>query len=110
MRRDAGGGRLVNVGARPAVEPAGGMIAYTTSKAAVTSMTQCLAKELLEESILVNAVLPSIMDTPANRAAMPDADFDAWPSVEAVAETIAWLASPENTLTTGALVPVYGRG
>ena len=110
LRRDAGGGRLVNVGARPAVEPAGGMIAYTTSKAAVTSMTRCLAQELLEESILVNAVLPSIMDTPANRAAMPDADFDAWPSVEAVAETIAWLASPENTLTTGALVPVYGRG
>ena len=110
MRQEGGGGRLVNVGARPAVEPAGGMLAYTTSKAAVTSMTQCLAKELVDESILVNAVLPSIMNSPANRAAMPDADFDAWPTVDEVAETIAWLASPENTLTSGALVPVYGRG
>ena len=110
MRLEGGGGRLVNVGARPAVEPAGGMLAYTTSKAAVTSMTQCLAKELVDESILVNAILPSIMDTPANRAGMPDADFTAWPTVEEVAETIAWLASPENTLTTGTLLPVYGRG
>ena len=109
IRHEGGGGRIVNVGARPAVEPVGGMLAYTTSKAAVTSLTQCLAKEVLEDSILVNAVLPSIMDTPANRAGMPDADFDAWPTVEAVAETIAWLASPENTLTTGALVPIYGR-
>ena len=110
MRLEGGGGRLVNVGARPAVEPAGGMLAYTTSKAAVASMTQCLAKELVDESILVNAILPSIMDTPTNRAAMPDADFAAWPTVDEVAETIAWLASPENTLTTGALLPVYGRG
>ena len=109
MRHEGGGGRIVNVGARPAVEPVGGMLAYTTSKAAVTSLTQCLAKEVLEDSILVNAVLPSIMDTPANRAGMPDADFTAWPTVDEVAETIAWLASPENTLTTGALVPVYGR-
>ena len=109
MRHEGGGGRIVNVGARPAVEPVGGMLAYTTSKAAVTSLTQCLAKEVLEDSILVNAVLPSIMDTPANRAGMPDADFDAWPTVDEVAETIAWLASPENTLTTGALVPVYGQ-
>ena len=59
---------------------------------------------------MVNAILPSIMDTPANRAGMPDADFTAWPTVEEVAETIAWLASPENTLTTGTLLPVYGRG
>ena len=109
MRQEGGGGRIVNVGARPAVEPVGGMLAYTTSKAAVTSLTQCLAKEVIEDSILVNAILPSIMDTPANRAGMPDADFDAWPTVDEVAETIAWLASPENTLTTGALVPVYGR-
>ncbi|MEE2681304.1 MAG: SDR family NAD(P)-dependent oxidoreductase [Planctomycetota bacterium] len=109
MRQEGGGGRLVNVGARPAVEPVGGMLAYSSSKAAVASMTQCLAKELLDESILVNAVLPSIMDTPANREGMPDADFSIWPTVDEVAETIAWLASPENTLTTGALVPVYGR-
>ncbi len=57
----------------------------------------------------MNAVAPSIMDTPANRAAMPDADFDAWPRVEEVARAMVWLASPANALTTGALVPVYGR-
>ena len=103
------GGRIVNVIARPAIEPAGGMLAYSTSKAAVASLTQCLAKEVIGDGILVNAVAPSIMDTPANRAGMPDADFDAWPKVEEVARTMVWLASPANTLTTGTLVPVYGR-
>ena len=109
MRRSGGGGRIVNVGARPAVVPTGGMIAYSTSKAAVASITQSLAEEVKPDGILVNAVLPSTMDTPANRAAMPDADFSAWPKVEEVAEAICFLASPANALTTGALVPVFGR-
>ena len=103
------GGRIVNVIARPALEPTGGMLAYSTSKAAVASLTQCLAREVLAEGILVNAVAPSIMDTPANRGAMPDADFDAWPKVEEVARAMVWLASPANALTTGTLVPVFGR-
>ena len=103
------GGRIVNVLARPAVEPQGGMLAYSTSKAAVASLTQCLAREVAEEGILVNGVIPSIMDTPANRASMPDADFDRWPKVEEVARAMVWLASPANVLTSGALVPVYGR-
>jgi NAD(P)-dependent dehydrogenase (short-subunit alcohol dehydrogenase family) len=103
------GGRIVNVAARPAVVPAGGMVAYSASKAAVASITQSLAEEVKRDGILVNAVLPSTMDTPANRAAMPNADFNAWPKVEQVAEAIAFLASPANALTTGALVPVYGR-
>jgi NAD(P)-dependent dehydrogenase (short-subunit alcohol dehydrogenase family) len=109
--RSAGGagGRIVNVAARPAVVPVGGMIAYSASKAAVASITQSLAEEVKRDGILVNAVLPSTMDTPANRAAMPNADFDAWPKVEQVAEAIAFLASPANALTSGALVPVYGR-
>jgi NAD(P)-dependent dehydrogenase (short-subunit alcohol dehydrogenase family) len=108
-RRMGGGGRIVNVAARPALEPAGGMVGYTTAKAGVASMTRCLAQELKPAGILVNAVAPSVMDTPANRAAMPDADHAAWPTVEEVAATIAFLASPENTLTSGAIVPVYGR-
>jgi len=103
------GGRIVNVGARPAVAPAGGMVAYTMSKAAVANLTQALAEEVKEDGILVNAVLPSIMDTPDNRKGMPDADHDEWPKVDEVAETIAWLASPANRLTSGALIPVYGR-
>ena len=90
------GGRIVNVAARPAAIPVGGMIAYSTCKAAV-------------ENILVNAILPSVMDTPANRKAMPAADFSLWPQVEQVAEAMVFLASPENALTTGALVPVYGN-
>ena len=109
MKTGKGGGRIINIGARPAILPTGGMIAYTTAKAGVTSLTQSLAEEVKGENILVNAVLPSLMDTKANRAAMPDADFDTWPKVEEVAEAIAFLASPANALTNGALVPVYGR-
>ena len=108
-RSGQAGGRLVNVAARPAVAPVGGMLAYSTSKAAVASLTVCAAEELACEDIWVNAVVPSIMDTAANRAAMPDADHAAWPSVEDVAQTIVFLASPDNRVTRGAVVPVYGR-
>ena len=113
MRAGSGsgaGGCIVNVAARPAIQPVGGMIAYTTAKAAVASLTQCLAEEVRDDGIRVNAILPSILDTPANRQAMPDADFDAWPKPAEVAETIAFLAGPDNRLTSGALVPVFGRG
>ncbi|HJK95173.1 MAG TPA: SDR family oxidoreductase, partial [Polyangiaceae bacterium LLY-WYZ-15_(1-7)] len=71
-------------------------------------LTLGLAEELRDAGVWVNAVAPSIMDTPANREAMPDADFDAWPKVEGVAETIVFLASPRNATTRGAIVPVYG--
>ena len=107
--RGQGGGRIVNVAARPAVQPTGGMIAYTTAKAAVASLTQCLAEEVKDDGICINAILPSTLDTPANRQAMPDADFDAWPKLEEVAEAIAFLAGPANGVTSGALIPVFGR-
>jgi NAD(P)-dependent dehydrogenase (short-subunit alcohol dehydrogenase family) len=103
------GGRIVNVAARPAVQPTGGMIAYTTAKAAVASLTQCLAEEVKQDGICVNAILPSVLDTPANRQGMPDADFDSWPKLDEVARAILSLASPENRVTSGALVPVFGR-
>jgi NAD(P)-dependent dehydrogenase (short-subunit alcohol dehydrogenase family) len=103
------GGRIVNVAARPVVAPEGGMIAYSASKAAVASITQSLAIEVKSEGILVNAVLPSIIDTSANREAMPKADPAKWPKPEQIAETILFLCSPENALTSGALIPVYGR-
>ncbi len=111
MRASPGsGGRIVNVAARVAVEPRTGanMTAYTAAKCAVAGLTQALAEEVAAEGILVNAVLPSIMDTPANRASMPSADFSKWAKVEDVAGTIAFLASPGNTCTRGGLVPVYG--
>jgi NAD(P)-dependent dehydrogenase (short-subunit alcohol dehydrogenase family) len=105
------GGRIVNVAARPALEPRQGanMTAYTAAKAGVAALTAALAEEVAKDGILVNAVAPSIMDTPANRAAMPKADFSAWPKVEEVAATILFLASPENAVTRGAIVPVYGK-
>jgi NAD(P)-dependent dehydrogenase (short-subunit alcohol dehydrogenase family) len=111
MADGGGGGRIVNVAARPALEWRSGavMTAYTASKAAVAAITAALAEEVVKRGILVNAVAPSIMDTPANRAAMPKADHDKWPKVEAVASTILFLASPENQVTRGAIVPVYGR-
>jgi NAD(P)-dependent dehydrogenase (short-subunit alcohol dehydrogenase family) len=107
----AGGGRIVNVAARAALEwrSGAGMTAYTASKAAVAALTAALAEEVAKDGILVNAVAPSIMDTPANRQAMPKADYARWPKVEEVAATIAFLASPDNRVTRGAIVPVYGK-
>jgi len=105
------GGRIVNVSARPALEWRQGknMVAYTAAKAGVAAATAALAEEVADQGILVNAVAPSIMDTPANRAAMPKADYTAWPKVDEVAATILFLASPDNKVTRGAVVPVYGR-
>jgi NAD(P)-dependent dehydrogenase (short-subunit alcohol dehydrogenase family) len=111
MTRSGAGGRIVNVAARAALEWRSGasMAAYAASKAAVAALTVALAEEVVKAGILVNAVAPSIMDTPANRAAMPQADHAAWPKVEEVAATILFLASPDNKVTRGGVVPVYGR-
>jgi len=109
IRKVGGGGRIVNVAARPVVAPVPGMTAYAVSKAGVAALTQALAAELVKDGILVNAVLPSVIDTPANRAAMPSADHTVWPKPAELAEAIGFLASQHNTLTSGALVPVYGR-
>ncbi len=106
--RTSGGGRIVNVGARVVEVPVGGSIAYSVSKAGVTALTRSLSVEARGDGILVNAVLPSIIDTPANRAAMPKADAARWPKPDELARAILWLASPENRLTSGALIPVYG--
>ena len=108
---EAGGGRIVNVAARPGLEwrSGAGMVAYAASKAAVAALTAALAEEVVKDGILVNAVAPSIMDTPANRRAMPKADYSLWPKVEEVAATILFLASPDNRVTRGAIVPVYGK-
>ena len=109
IRKTGDGGRIINVAARPVVAPVGGMAAYVASKAGVASLTQTLAVELAADRILVNAVLPSTIDTPANRASMPKADHASWPKPEEIAEAIAFLASPESSLTSGTLLPVFGR-
>ncbi|MEA2877053.1 MAG: hypothetical protein QOF14_2249 [Hyphomicrobiales bacterium] len=111
FRRSGGSGRIVNVAARPALEPRTGasMTAYTAAKAGVAALTIALGEEVPRDGILVNAVAPSIMDTPANRKSMPKADYAAWPKVEEVAATILFLASPDNAVTRSAIVPVYGK-
>ncbi|HEY9383628.1 MAG TPA: SDR family NAD(P)-dependent oxidoreductase [Gemmatimonadales bacterium] len=107
--RKSGGGRIVNVAARVIEQPAPEMVAYTVSKAGVAALTRSLAVEVRGDGILVNAILPSIIDTPANRAAMPNAKTERWPKPAQLAGTILWLASPANELTSGALIPVYGN-
>lgn len=104
-----GVGRIINVGAFAARDGVAGMTAYSTSKAAVMHLTQSLAEETLSTNITVNAVLPAIMDTPGNRAAMPDADFENWAPLQNVADTISYLAQDTSWHITGALIPVRGR-
>ncbi len=111
LRAGGAGGRIVNVGARAAVERKGGAIAYSVAKAAVVALTECMADEVKTDNILVNVVLPSIIDTPANRRAMPaaaEADGARWPKPEQIAAAIAWLCGPDNQLVSGAALPVYG--
>lgn len=108
-RRMEGTGRIVNVAAKPALVPTRDVVTYAATKSAVAGLTLALAEELAPRGIWVNAIAPSIMDTPANRQSMPDADFDAWPKVDEVAQAIVHLASPDNAVARGAIVPVYGR-
>lgn len=103
-------GRIVNVAAAAAAARAGaGMGAYTASKAGVIKLTESLAEELKDQGVNVNAVLPSIIDTPANRADMPKADFSRWVAPDALAEVILFLASDGARAVTGASIPVMGR-
>jgi NAD(P)-dependent dehydrogenase (short-subunit alcohol dehydrogenase family) len=104
--RAARRGRIVNVASRAVVPPLGGFIAYTVSKSAVIALTQALAQEERPHGIGVNAVLPSTMDTPANRRAMPDADRSGWVTTDAVADVIAYLSSDGAAAVSGACVVV----
>lgn len=103
-------GRIINIGAGGAIKAAMGMGAYAASKAGVHRLTEALAEELAGTSVTVNAVLPSIIDTPTNRADMPDADFSTWVQPAAIAEVIGFLASPAARSITGALIPVSRGG
>ncbi len=102
------GGRIVNVGAVAALKASAGMGAYAASKAGVAKLTEALAEELMPRGITVNAVLPSIIDTPANRAAMPDLDSSRWVSPQSLADVILFLLSRRAASITGALIPVSG--
>jgi NAD(P)-dependent dehydrogenase (short-subunit alcohol dehydrogenase family) len=106
-----GQGSIVIVGSRVADRPWTGAhaSAYTASKAAAVSLGESVAAEVLSHGVRINSVLPSTMDTPANRAAMPKADFSSWVSTESCAEVIAFLLSDGARDVSGARVPVYGR-
>jgi NAD(P)-dependent dehydrogenase (short-subunit alcohol dehydrogenase family) len=101
-------GRIINVGAIGALQAASGMGAYAASKSGVHRLTEALAAEL-KGKITVNAVLPSVIDTAANRASMPKADFSKWVTPQELANVILFLASDEASAVTGALLPVSGR-
>lgn len=107
--RAAGAGRIVNVGAMGALKGASGMGAYAASKGGVMRLTESLADELKLSEITVNAVLPSIIDTPQNRADMPKANFERWVKAQEIAQVIAFLMSDAAGAVTGALVPVTGK-
>jgi NAD(P)-dependent dehydrogenase (short-subunit alcohol dehydrogenase family) len=103
------GGRIVNIGAASGLKAGAGVAAYTASKSGVMRFTESLAEELKARDITVNAVLPSIIDTPPNRRDMPKADFGKWVKPEQLADVIVFLLSDRASAITGALIPVTGR-
>ncbi|MGZ6597818.1 MAG: SDR family NAD(P)-dependent oxidoreductase [Solirubrobacteraceae bacterium] len=104
-----GGGAIVCVGTRAAVQPFKGAAGYIASKAAVIAFSQAVAVEYKDDGIRCNVILPSVIDTPANRASMPNADHERWVKPAEIATVISHLLSPEAAVTSGATIPVYGR-
>ena len=106
---EAGGGGIVCVSARAALEPFAGAAGYAASKAAVIAFVKTVATEYRDDGVRANAILPSVIDTPANRASMPDADHSKWVAPAQIAGVIRFLCSDESAPVSGAAVPVYGR-
>lgn len=104
-----GSGKIINVASRAALKGEAGASIYSASKSAVVSLTESLSAEVKDAGINVNCVLPGLLDTPPNRAAMPDADFSRWVAPEAVADVMLFLASDAARAIHGAAIPVYGR-
>ena len=105
----AGGGAIVCVSSRSALRPFPGAAGYVVSKSAVLALVDALDAEYRKDRIRVNAVLPSVIDTPFNRSSMPDGDFDTWVAPEQIARVIRFLCSDDASVTSGAHLPVYGR-
>jgi NAD(P)-dependent dehydrogenase (short-subunit alcohol dehydrogenase family) len=104
-----GQGAIVNVGTRTATQPAAHLAAYAASKRAVLQLTEALAAELRDGNVTANAILPSVIDTPANRRANPDADYARWVKPEEIARVILFLVGPDARVISGAAIPIYGR-
>lgn len=106
---DAGGGAFVCVSAKAALEPFAGAAGYVTAKAGVLALVRALDAEYRDAGVRANAILPSIVDTPANREAMPDAETSKWVAPAEIARVVRFLVSDDSAVTSGAAVPVYGR-
>ena len=106
---DAGGGSIVCVGTRAAIQPFKGAAGYISSKAAVIAFSNAVAVEYRDDGVRCNTILPSVIDTPGNRASMPNADFERWVKPETIAGVIAFLLGSDSEPTSGAAIPVYGR-
>jgi NAD(P)-dependent dehydrogenase (short-subunit alcohol dehydrogenase family) len=106
---ERGGGSFVAVSARPALRPFAGASAYVTAKAAVLAFVQALDADYRQQGIRANAILPSVIDTPANRAAQPDADYSRWVQPVEIARVVRFLVSEDAAVVTGGAIPVYGR-
>jgi NAD(P)-dependent dehydrogenase (short-subunit alcohol dehydrogenase family) len=104
-----GAGAIVNVSSRPAERSGENIAAYAAAKRAILQLTDAMAAELVEKNVTVNAVLPSTIDTPANRKSMPGADYSKWVSPDAIARVVIFLAGPDARIVSGAHLPVYGR-
>ena len=109
VMRAAGHGRIIAIGSRQAVQPAANVAAYSASKAALVSLVQTVALENKDKNIRANVILPGTMDTPANRAAMPNANFEAWVKTANVAELVVMLAGDVGSEITEAAIPIYGQ-
>jgi NAD(P)-dependent dehydrogenase (short-subunit alcohol dehydrogenase family) len=105
----AGWGRVIAVGSRTAVEPTATLSAYGASKAALVALIRTIALEVKRSGVTANVVLPSVIDTPANRTAQPGADFSRWVKPESIARLLLWLASDGAADVNGAAIPIYGR-
>ena len=106
---ERGGGAYVGVSARPALRPFAGAAGYIAAKGAVLAFVQALDAEYRDHGIRCNAILPSVIDTPANRESQPDADHAKWVAPEEIAKVVRFLVSEDSAATSGAAVPVYGR-
>lgn len=102
-------GKIINVSSRAALHGDAGHAAYSVSKTAIVRLTESMGEDVKNNGINVNCVMPGLIDTPQNRAAMPDADFSKWVSPEAIADVILFLASDGARAINGAAIPVYGR-
>jgi len=104
-----GGGKIVHFSSRAAIEKGANSFAYSSSKQAVLRLVEAVAAETQPQNININAVMPSLIDTPANRASMPDANFANWPTAQQVSKVLLFLTSPDAELISGAAIPVYGK-